>query len=253
MARKNYEKTSVNETSTVYRISNAETEDIYLGVTSRTLERRLRQHQYEAGYTCRYKLQKFMTEIGFDKFSISPLIICANRGAAFAVERWLVEEMEPSLNMISGGGGFLGRHSPETRAVMAAKATGRVSMVAWKGGKRSPEVCRRISEGLRKCEGIRRPRGPRSAETKLRISQSKAGKKRTYTPTPEHEAAFQEAVRILAESRRKPVLCITDGKVYVSARAAGAAYGILPATIGSACNGRLKTAHKRVFQWAGNN
>lgn len=65
-----------------------------------------------------------------------------------------------------------------------------------------------------------------------------------------HEYTGAEKIEIKKQIRSKtPVLCITTGKIYSSAKEAERETGIDNTSIGRCCNGKRKTAGKCLWQW----
>lgn len=73
-----------------------------------------------------------------------------------------------------------------------------------------------------------------SDETKRKISESRSGDKNPYYG---RVLTHEEIERVIAP-KRKPVQCVTTGKVYASAAEAARCIGVSPSTISSCCNGK---------------
>ena len=114
----------------------------------------------------------------------------------------------------NGGGGMTGRkHSPETIEKMRKAQKGRI-------------ITEEAKEKLRVANLGKKA----STEMKLKMSLSRKGKKR-----PEVS---------------KPVICLTDGKIFPSGNEAGKFYGILPMSISACCHGKIKSTRSLQFSFA---
>ena len=81
-----------------------------------------------------------------------------------------------------------------------------------------------------------------SAETKLKMSKTRTGKKQHMTT--KKLAACRKAQEAMCVARRKKVKCIETNEVYNSITEASVKTGIPKETISACLNGRLKTAWK---------
>jgi hypothetical protein len=93
----------------------------------------------------------------------------------------------------------------------------------------------------------------RSAEERAAIKARMTGNKFWLgkKPTAEHRANMSRAQKGKAPWRISPVVCLDDGREFVSVKAAAEYYGICYATISMLCSGdpRRKTAGGKKFAY----
>lgn len=195
---------------------------------------------------------------------------------AYAVEqdRICFYGIENLTNRTEGGPGLPGA-IPEVRRRIGRSKLGNKNMV---GRKLSEETKRKISEAHKgkppRWDVINRlaeiNRGNRhgvgrkaSPETRAKMSAAHIGKhfnKNVRKWTDEERAAHSarhkgkkmspEAIEKTAAASRKPVQCIDDGKVFISAIEAGKFYGLFNhVKVAEVCRGVRKTAAGRAFRY----
>ena len=88
--------------ATVYIITNTENEKVYIGSTTQSLATRFREHKSRANKGVkRYLVYDEMRRIGFDKFSISPLIENVSKEDLLKAEIEAIKSYEPKENLLN--------------------------------------------------------------------------------------------------------------------------------------------------------
>ncbi len=88
----------------------------------------------------------------------------------------------------------------------------------------------------------------RDVETNKKISATKTGIPRGYTP-PHALEIFRENMRRAARSRRKPVRCINDGRVFDSAREASLHYNFDVSSVSKVAAGKRRQISGLTFEY----
>src|ERR1035437_824442 len=251
----------------LYYATSKTTGKKYVGVTSKTLEKR------KSGHFRTSKLKKYehlhfyraAKKYGWDDFEWSILCTSENMDMIFKFEDVIVDKFDlikKGYNSAPGGIGGTGKKevSLETRAKLSAAAKGR---------KLSPEACAKIGD---------RTRGRKvSPETKAKTSASLKGRKmspefvekcKNRKATPEtcakisaanigrkHSAETKDKIskshigKTYNSGRKKPigsgtksktVICLEDGKIYESVNSAARYYGIQSGNLSVHLNGKAK-------------
>jgi group I intron endonuclease len=125
------------QTYTIYLIEDHRMKP-YVGVTSKTLEERLRKHKNKARRGVETHLYNAMRQYGAENFDIIPLDAAPTKGKAFELEKEWIERLgtcEHGYNMTKGGEGRENKgkdnpmwgksHSDETRLKMSETHTGK--------------------------------------------------------------------------------------------------------------------------------
>ena len=186
----------------VYKVTNKVNGKVYIGITSKGISARWKEHLYSAERECPFKLHRAIRKYGKENFSIELIDFCNSWDELTEKEQYYIAQYdsmndEKGYNMTEGGDGTFGRmHSEETKEKIRQKSLGR-----------------EVTEA-----------------TRLKLSES--GKVVT-----EARKVYRESGKIGA-TRRKPVLQYTsDGKFikeYEGVNKAGKETGIAPTTIISA-------------------
>jgi len=190
----------------VYKITNKVNNKVYIGITSKGISARWKEHIYSAEHGCPFKLHNAIRKYGKENFSIELIDFCNSWEELTEKEQYYISEYkslqdEFGYNMTEGGDGTFGRtHSEETKEKIRQKAIGR-----------------EVTEA-----------------TRLKLSE--AGKVIT-----EAREAYRNSGNI-GSSRRKPVLQYTkDGKFiseYRGVNEASRLTGIHVTTLSNALKGR---------------
>ena len=190
----------------VYKITNKVNNKVYIGITSKGISARWKEHIYSAEHGCPFKLHNAIRKYGKENFSIELIDFCNSWEELTEKEQYYISEYkslqdEYGYNMTEGGDGTFGRcHTEETKEKIRQKAIGR-----------------EVTEA-----------------TRLKLSE--AGKIIT-----EAREAYRNSGNI-GSSRRKPVLQYTkDGKFiseYRGVNEASRLTGIHVTTLSNALKGR---------------
>lgn len=105
----------------VYRIDNAITGDLYVGMTSKTVAHRFKQHLLNARSGYRTHLCRAIRHYGEDAFSVSIIEECEDRNILAERERFWIKTLAPQYNMTAGGDGGDTSSSPAFVAAMAKR------------------------------------------------------------------------------------------------------------------------------------
>lgn len=183
----------------VYKITNKTNNKVYIGITSKGLSARWKEHLYNAEHGCPFKLHNAIRKYGKENFSIELIDFCNSWEELEEKEKYYISEYkslqdEFGYNMTEGGDGTIGRYvTMETRDKIRQKAIGR-------------EV---------------------SEETRMKLSE--AGKVRT-----ENREAYWNSGKI-GDNRRKPILQYTKEGIFIrefeGVNIAAKELGLSPTTI----------------------
>jgi hypothetical protein len=103
MADNKYKKMADKyKNSKIYKITNTDTDDIYIGSTTQKLNRRFSYHKYNCRKNPNYNLYSLMIEKGIDKFNIILLTDypCNNKKELLVKEQEYMTLLKPVLNKI---------------------------------------------------------------------------------------------------------------------------------------------------------
>lgn len=115
----------------VYKITNKVNNKVYIGITSKGISARWREHIYSAEHNCPFKLHRAIRKYGKENFSVELIDFCNNWGELAEKERFYIDkyqsiEDEFGYNMTDGGDGTFGKHhSEETKDKIRQRAIGR--------------------------------------------------------------------------------------------------------------------------------
>lgn len=115
----------------VYKITNKINNKVYIGITSKGLSARWKEHLYNAEHGCPFKLYNALRKYGKENFSIELIDFCNSWEELEEKEKYYISEYkslqdEFGYNMTEGGDGTIGRYvTMETRDKIRQKALGR--------------------------------------------------------------------------------------------------------------------------------
>lgn len=115
----------------VYKITNKVNNKIYIGITSKGISARWKEHLYGAEHNCPFKLHRAIRKYGKDNFSIELIDFCNSWDELTEKEKLYIDEYQSNkdefgYNMTDGGDGTFGRYlSEETKDKIRQKAIGR--------------------------------------------------------------------------------------------------------------------------------
>lgn len=151
---------------TLYLITNTVNEHKYVGITTRTVLYRWKQHVSAAQKGCSFALHRAMRKYGVEKFKISPIASAKTFSDLARLEVYTIEQLNTrspnGYNLTTGGEGAPGRHvSDSTKKKISAAHLGKPL---------SEE--HRAKMSLAK---IGKPRPPFTEEHRRKISQARMG------------------------------------------------------------------------------
>ena len=178
---------------TIYLITNLVNGKVYVGQTNQLLERRWTLHKSRSrrneGYTAH--LYNAMRKYGIDAFSIVSITTCETSDQANTLEAiWIIllDSTNPKVGYNMTSGGDRREMTPEVIEKITSKT---------RGQKRSPEVCQKQSENLRRGWATGSYTGNRgqklSQKTRDKMSNSRRGSKH---PRFNHSVDSKELVAL---------------------------------------------------------
>lgn len=218
----------------IYKITNLINNKPYIGKTGKTLEKRWKEHYYEArrwqkctdtgtafGYNSR--LYPAMAKYGYENFKIQLLEeVSSIKEMNQREQDWIdfYDSRNTGYNIAAGGHGgfFLGcKHTPEALEKLRIASTGR---------KLSPEA---------RASAANNRRGKKvSAEGRERMRQAKLGKK-----TGSHSAEWNKRI---SEGQVNEIICVETATVYRNIAEASRQTGITASALANCLMGRSKTS-----------
>lgn len=206
-----------NRPSLVYLAVNKVNGKRYIGMTRQTLARRKSQHLNMARKEAdQYSIfHKAIRKYGADAFEFSIVAECPSYKDAAIEEMRLIRELAPEYNLGVGGEAV---PNVGYRMTDAAKEKMRKKMVGKPGywtGKKRPDIAQKQRERLTGRPDLNKHlwSAARTPEARAKMAASLRGK----APT--------DAMRAAVLKRRKRILCINDGRVFVGSQEAADAIG----------------------------
>ena len=195
----------------------------YVGLTRLTLEKRRERHISHAAHGRSQHFYRAIRKYGADAFEFSEIARCPTYKEACQEERRQIASLNPEYNKTAGGEGVVGhRHSAETRKKMSVAKQGKGP---WGKGQCPDYIREKLSIAAKNRRGRIKLTGDR------------------------REAVLAMAKRANA-ARRRGVVCLTDGKSYISTTEAAAAYSITTGTVANLCSGKFKSRSGLVLAYA---
>jgi hypothetical protein len=264
----------------VYCATNVNNGKRYIGATVGPLSKRQREHKRDSsGPRCFCRIfGAAIRKYGWEAFEWKVLAAFETASAAYDAEIAFIRDLKPEYNISVGGyglngvprtkewasnisKGLMGKPlSPEHREkAVAACARGRAT-------RHRPVVCLDDGEwfqcmrdaevfyGLPRASirqvldrGQTHTHGLHFVEVAKPISKGE----RTRLLGIIDEKVCRSVQRRLQGTRKKSVKCVTDGKLYRSAKAAAETYGLNPVTISQKCKDGTPTRQRGlIFSWA---
>lgn len=115
----------------VYKITNKLNNKVYIGITSKGISARWKDHLWNAEHGCPFKLHNAIRKYGKENFAIELIDYCNSWNELTKKEKYYIaqyksNEDEFGYNLTEGGDGTFGRlHSEETKEKIRQKAIGR--------------------------------------------------------------------------------------------------------------------------------
>lgn len=145
----------------IYKIKNIITDKEYIGQTTKTLNKRIKEHEYNTIKGGKCYIHNSMRKYGFNEFKFSILCECDSRNDLDEKEIFFIKEYNTlfphGYNLTNGGKGSSGYHpSKETRLKIGKGNKGKTVplkirkqiSISSKGKIRTKEHCKNISKGL---------------------------------------------------------------------------------------------------------
>ncbi len=203
------------DTCCVYAAINLVTNKIYVGATERGLAHRRSVHLSNARKGRPGKFYNSIRKHGENSFDFIILSKCKDFFDALRVEAGFIKSIRPEYNMTAGGGGIKGyRFTQEQIEKSASKRRGIPSKK--KGIPLSDAFKKKVSDGV--VEWWKDKINDKAYIDKLTIS-----------------------CKLANDARRRAVVCVRDGRVFVSATDAASFYGIRVGQVSYSCK---HTDHK---------
>jgi len=209
-------KTSLDKPAVVYLITNSVTGKTYIGVTTRTLRRRLNEHFAGARFGGESRFYRALRKYDRSVFSIETLRQCQTTREALVAEQELIAEMKPKYNSTLGGDGQFGRSiSAAGKARISAAQKGKARFLGRKHSDETKQMLRDLGH--------------------------------------KNISIFKRYSLLGPASQARPVICVDDGLSFHSASAAAAHYGLSKSLIIEVCLKKpyRKTAGGKRFAYAG--
>lgn len=208
----------------VYRHTNKKNGKVYIGITCRTMKSRW----YE-GYRNNKYFHRAVLKYGWEGFYHEILEEGLTKEQAEEKERYYIK-LHDSTDIKKGynielGGNSNGKHSEETKRKISESQKGRTF---------TEEHRRNLSKALKGKK--------RTPEQRQKASIALLGNHRTlgYKHTEETKAKMREAHK---NAPSKPVLCITTGETFKSAKAAAEHFGLSRHKVLYNCTGKTKSIY----------
>jgi len=271
----------------VYKATNVVNGKFYIGVTKKTLKERIYGHFWAAANKSKMIFHRAIRKYGKDNFIFEKIDEYASHRDALSAEIRYIFELKPPYN-VAVGGGIIGiewsekRRETTIRSMKAAWTLERRqhlsamnkgkkpsasaiknSAIARAGGYRAV-ICLddgRVFKGLRAAEKFYGIKSNHIGTACSGVELSAHGKHFAYYSGPISDkkrlellssVLSLEAFRYekIANSRRMPAVCETDGKSYSSAVSAAKAYGMSDGAIRLICKNGGKTLAGLSFRYA---
>lgn len=213
---------SISEEYSLYKITNRENGNFYIGVTSHPLKKRWDEHVRHAKNNVNNGIfYRAIRKYGKNNFSVELLFKEYNRKAAIESEILLILELNPAYNSTLGGDGTCGHKvSQETR-----KKMGKI------------HIGNKYNLGRKWTE-----------EQKLLMSIKKKGCLAPIVSKKMQETRIKNCLDS-SLSRRKSVICLNDKIIYSSVSDAGRAYNLHKSNISAVCNGKRNSVFGLKFSF----
>lgn len=252
----------------VYRATNAVNGHAYIGFTTKGLRHRETQHRWHRSNASVF--QHAIAKHGQEAFTFEVLgDFGDDEELAKIYEREAIEKYQPEYNLNYGGDG--GSTHPDTRRKISEANKGRPP--PFKGRKWSEEALAKFRatkarngkpagntgkkaspEKLAKMRaaalGKPSPNKGKKASAETRQRQREAAKRRPPRVVSDvTRVKLREVIKLAHAATRKPVRCLTDGRVFASASAASVFYGWRSRTVSRLITGDLRNHTGMQFEY----
>lgn len=245
----------------IYQVTNLVNGKSYIGLTRFTLQKRWREHCYNAKSGLKTYFYAALRKYGPENFLVIPIASCLDVSGASEVERSVIKTFHPAYNQTNGGEFTVGRRvAREIVERIKAKNTGLKRTSAQNAANSrqakarydtNPEYRSKIQASLEKarasCDPGKRIAAVRAALTGRRMREDVRVHLSQVRMGMRHR---QDVIDRIAKKHKKPVECITLGVTFDSALEAAIHLGISNSAIGKACAGKTqKTAGGMRFRF----
>lgn len=242
-----------------YTLTNRETGDTYIGITTRNAGARWKEHTYKAnGINCNTRLHRAIRKYGVDCFEVQEIASAFSRSNLLALEIILIKDRKPTYNQSHGGEGTTGRKfSPAVIAARSEKLRGRI---------KTPEERQRISEACQKAmtperrafctSQILRARALVNEEKRIKAVKS-AAQGRVWSDESRAKLSAsckgrkysQNVIDRMARAKMKAVICTTTNTCYSAAKEAAEALGVSQSSIIRVLKGKYPAVKGLAFKY----
>jgi len=245
----------------VYLATNKANGKQYVGLTKRSLDARWRQHVNVANQGAKTYFHRAIVKHGVAGFDVQPMVSALSLDYLADLERLMISEIKPEYNQTNGGEVTFGRkYNDATKEQIRLKNTGK---------KRSPEVCKKLSDMVKQ-RYIDRPELKEAAtkqilaarssvdEEKRKKAAAEAAKNQPWTAESRAKLSAScmgrrynsEIIEKIASKNRKIVQC-SDGRIFSCRAEAAKETGISKESIWRVCNGKYPSVKGLTFNYLG--
>ena len=242
-----------------YTLTNLDTGDTYVGITTQTVSARWREHRYKAnGQNCKTWLHRAIRKYGENRFEVQEIASAASRENLLALEMLIISERKPSYNQSHGGEGTTGRKfSPEVLAARSDKLRGRVKSDAEKA--RISDGCRAAMTPERRaaCAAVL-AKARAAVDHNKRIEAVRAAVSgRQWTPASKAKLSAScagrrygsDVIDKMRRSKMKSVVCTNNGICYATAKEAANALGVSHESVIRVLKGKYSAVKGLAFRY----
>ena len=244
----------------IYCATNKVNGKRYVGLTSRSLEARWKQHIYTAEKQGKTYFHRAINKYGIDAFDVEPIVSALSKEYLNDLERLLIQEIKPIYNQTNGGEFTAGRKlSEETKLQIAASN---------RGQKRTPEQRLKNSEAKKqyyrenpeaKLAAIARIEAERNKPENIEkriIASANSARGRVWSQESKDRLSAacigrsngKDVNEKIAAAKRKKILC-SDGRIFSCRMTAAKETGLSPRTIWRDCATSHKATKRITFKY----
>lgn len=251
----------------VYQATNLINGNRYIGVTGRSLKERAAAHWHARHKTSGFLLPRAMGKYGRDMFLFTVLKSLPSSEEALKEEVRLIALLRPEYNLSAGGDGAIGFVVSEKGRSDRAKRIGMMGGKIWAAAAaahRKAVICLKDGKTFSSCSEAARHYGLTPSAITLVLSGKNATAAGmlfgyftgTETALPDHDERVnkircKQRAKMVANTARRPVMCLTNGDRYQSlgdaSKSTGVPYGCLARILGRR---GLKSWHGLKFEYA---
>lgn len=244
-----------NNHVTIYMSRNKITDDFYIGITGRDINKRIKEHLSLFKRGKRNKFYNAIRKYGPENFIWIKIGEMPTYQEGLDMEVHLISILNPKYNITKGGEGTPGMiHSSKARKKMSAATTDRPK--PWLLGVKLSEQHKKSLSERSFWKGTSGPMANKKHSKKTKEKLSLAGKGRI---PPNKGKIMGEEYRKKCSLRqigvpaknRKGVICIKDNKKFDSIGSAAKFYGISITAVSEICRGKRKNPESLIFKFIG--